>query len=329
MVLEQSGPVEDGPLEPAEVERPEPGPGQVRIAVSVCGVCHTDLHTVEGELPARPLPIIPGHQVVGVVDTLGAGAHRFQVGQRVGVAWLHRACGTCVYCRRGDENLCFDGLFTGYDVPGGYAEALVVDEDFAYDLPSGLPDERIAPLLCAGIIGYRALRLSNVAAGQRLGLYGFGASAHVTIQIARHLGCRVFVFSRSDSHRDLARRLGAEWCGQAEDAPPEKLDGSIVFAPAGGLVPLALEHLDRGGTCALAGIHMSPVPTLDYERHLYFERTLRSVTASTRTDGQELLRLAGEAAVRTHVTTFPLEMANQALQQLKAGRITGAAVLQV
>jgi propanol-preferring alcohol dehydrogenase len=329
MVLNNIGPVESGPLTLADVEVPEPGPLQIRIAVSVCGVCHTDLHTVEGELPARPLPLIPGHQVVGVVEAAGDGARRFALGDRVGVAWLHRTCGVCSMCRRGDENLCPEGRFTGYDFPGGYAEYLVIDEDFAYALPTGLSDEQTAPLICAGIIGYRALRLSGVKPGGRLGMYGFGASAHVTIQIARHLGCRVFVFSRGPSHRELARQLGAEWCGGSEQQPPEKLDGSIIFAPAGGIVPQALEHLDRGGTCALAGIYMSQIPPLDYERHLYNERVLRSVTASTRRDGEELLRLADEASVGTHVTTFPLDQANRALQLLKSGGIDGAAVLRI
>ena len=329
MVLNQTGPIEQSQLSLSEVEVPRPGPGQIRIAVSVCGVCHTDLHTVEGELAPRPLPIIPGHQVVGVVDALGEGAERFRPSERVGVAWLYRTCQACSYCRRGDENLCPEGRFTGYDYPGGYAEFLVIDQDFAYSLPAGLSDEQTGPLMCAGIIGYRAFRLAGVGPGGRLGLYGFGASAHLTIQIARHLGCRVLVFSRGESHRELARRLGAEWCGRAEQHPPEKLDGSIIFAPAGEIVPAALEHLDRGGTCALAGIYMSEIPPLDYDRHLYYERTLRSVTASTRADGQELLKLAAEASVRTQVTTFPLEQANQALQLLKSGRIDGAAVLQV
>ena len=327
MVLNNIGPVESGPLTLADVEVPEPGPGQIRIAVSVCGVCHTDLHTVEGELPTRPLPLIPGHQVVGVVEAAGDGARRFALGDRVGVAWLHRTCGVCPMCRRGDENLCPQGRFTGYDFPGGYAEYLVIDEDFAYTLPTGLSDEQTAPLMCAGIIGYRALRLSGVKPGGRLGMYGFGASAHVTIQIARHLGCRVFVFSRGQSHRELARQLGADWCGGSEQQPPERLDGSIIFAPAGGIVPQALEHLDRGGTCALAGIYMSQIPPLDYGRHLYDERVLRSVTASTRRDGEDLLKLAAEASVRTHVTAFPLDQANRALQLLKLGGIDGAAVL--
>jgi len=329
MVLNTTGPVEADPLAASTVELPRPGPRQIRIKVAVCGVCHTDLHTVEGELPARPLPIIPGHQVVGLVEARGEAAERFRLGQRVGTAWLYRTCQACDFCRAGNENLCPNARFTGYDVPGGYAEYLVIDQDFAYELSAGLPDEQTAPLMCAGIIGYRALRLSNVSPGQRLGLYGFGASAHVTIQVARHLNCRVFVFSRSESHRSLARQLGAEWCGRAEDQPPEKLDGSIIFAPAGPLVPVALEHLERGGTCALAGIYMSQVPPMDYEKHLYNERTLRSVTASTRKDGEELLRLAGEVPVRTQVTTFPLDQANRALQLLKAGRIDGAAVLRL
>ena len=329
MVLNRTGAVEDGPLAMESVDLPEPGPGEIRVRVAVCGVCHTDLHTVEGELEPRPLPIIPGHQVVGTVDELGDGASRFSLGDRVGVAWLHRTCQACHLCLRGDENLCPEGRFTGYDFPGGYAEYLTIGEEFAYELKPGLPDEQAAPLMCAGIIGYRALKLSGVKSGQRLGLYGFGGSAHVTIQVARHLGCRVFVFSRSESHRELARRLGAVWCGRAEDEPPEKLDGSIIFAPAGGLVPLAMEHLDRGGTCALAGIYMSQIPPMDYEKHLYYEKVLRSVTASTRRDGQELLALAAEIPIQTQVTVFSLEEANRALQLLKAGGIDGVAVLRV
>jgi len=329
MILNKTAPVGESPLTPGELDVPSTRPGQIGVQVNVCGVCHTDLHTVEGELAERAMPIIPGHQVIGVVDRLGEGATRFKVGQRAGLAWLYRTCGACKFCRRGEENLCPNALFTGYDVPGGYAEYVVVDEDFAYELPEGLPDEQAAPLMCAGIIGYRALRLSGVTGGQRLGLYGFGASAHVTIQVARHLGCQVFVFSRSESHRELARQLGAVWCGRAEDEPPEKLDGSIIFAPAGGLVPTAMEHLDRGGTCALAGIYMSQLPPMDYEKHLYYEKTLRSVTASTRRDGVELLELAAEVPVRTQVRTYPLAEANRVLQLLKAGKIDGAAVLRV
>lgn len=329
MVLNETKLVEQDPLSMLAMDVPDPGRKQTRVKVNACGVCHTDLHTVEGELEARAMPITPGHQVVGFVDQLGEGARRFKVGERVGLAWLYRTCGACEFCRRGDENLCRDALFTGYDVPGGYAEYVVIDEDFAYELPEALSDEQAAPLMCAGIIGYRALRLSGVSAGQRLGLYGFGASAHVTIQVARHLGCRVFVFSRSESHRELARRLGAEWCGRAEEQPPEPLDGSIIFAPTGRLVPLAMEHLDRGGICALAGIYMSQIPPLDYEKHMYYEKTLRSVTASTRQDGQELLKLAAQVPVRMHVTTYPLAEANRVLQLLKAGQIDGAAVLRV
>jgi len=329
MLLRRTGPAESGPLTCETVDAPEPGPGEIRLAVRCCGVCHTDLHTIEGELPPRPLPIIPGHQIVGIVDAAGAASIRFPLGTRVGVAWLNEACGACGFCRRGDENLCPSARFTGYDVPGGYADYVKIREDFAYALPAALPDDAVAPLLCAGIIGYRALRLTGLGRGQRLGLYGFGASAHLTLQVARYLGCDVYVFSRSEAHRTLARTLGARWCGRAEDEPPEKLDGAILFAPAGGLVPIALEHLGRGGTCALAGIHMSQIPPLDYEKHLYHERILRSVTASTRRDGRELLELAGTIPLRTHVTCFPLEEANRALQLLKQGLIDGAAVLRV
>lgn len=329
MLLYQPGAVEDEPLRLEAVEDPAPGRGQLLVRVTACGVCRTDLHIVEGELPQLKRPVIPGHQVVGVVDRLGEGARVYGVGERVGVAWLGRTCGTCPFCRRGDENLCRQAHFTGYDADGGYAEFVVIDEDFAYRLPDQMDDTSVAPLLCAGIIGYRALKMSKVESQGRLGLYGFGGSAHITIQIAVHLGMKVFVFSRSDSHRKLARELGAAWCGRTEEGPPEKLDGSIVFAPAGGVVRYALEHLDRGGTCALAGIYLSEIPPLDYDKHLYYERRLCSVTASTRRDGTEFLSLAAAVPVRTKVTTFPLSEANKALRRLKVGQIDGAAVLTI
>ncbi len=329
MLLERPAPVETAPLRVGELERPAPGAGQLLVRVHCCGVCHTDLHQVEGELPMHLQPVVPGHQIVGRVEATGDGVSGFAVGDRVGMAWLHETCGQCRYCKRGDENLCESARFTGYDVHGGYAEYTLVDHRFAYALPGTLDDEQTAPLLCAGIIGYRSLRLSNVQPGGRLGLYGFGASAHVTIQIAVHQKMQVYVFSRTEAHRDLARRLGAVWCGQAEAQPPEKLDGSIIFAPAGGIVPHAMEHLDRGGTCALAGIYMSEIPPLDYERHLYQERQLRSVTASTRRDGQEFLDTAARVPVETTVTAYPLEKSNEVLQRLKDGGIDGAAVLRI
>jgi propanol-preferring alcohol dehydrogenase len=327
MILNKPAPVGTAPLVLTEMDIPVPGPGEVLVEVSACGVCHTDLHTVEGDLPLPRLPIVPGHQVTGTVKELGVGSGRFQAGDRVGVAWLNMTCGSCAFCRSGKENLCRDAAFTGYDRDGGYAEYVVVPERFAYPLPSGFGDLEAAPLLCAGIIGYRALKLSGVQPGQRLGLYGFGASAHVTIQVAMHLGCEIYVFSRGEGHRDLARELGAVWTGQVPDLPPVKLDASIIFAPAGDLVPLALETLERGGTLVLAGIHMSRVPALDYEEHLYYEKNIVSVTANTRQDGEELLELAARIPVRTTTTIYALHDANQALLDLKEGRVNGAAVL--
>ena len=329
MLLRETKPAEQRPLELADWPLPEPGPGEVRLAVRVCGVCRTDLHTVEGDLPLPKLPLVPGHQVVGVVEARGEGATRFATGQRVGVPWLHRTCGECEFCRRGLENLCQDAQFTGLHADGGYAEAMLVPQDFAYPIPEGFSDVEAAPLLCAGIIGYRALRLSEVQPGQRLGLYGFGGSAHVTIQVARHWGCQVYVFTRSEGHRRLARELGAMWVGGAEDTPPAKMHGSIIFAPAGGLVPEALRVLERGGTLSLAGVTMTPIPELDYDRLLYWERTVRSVANFTRQDAEELLQVAAEIPIHTTVQTLPLEAANEALLALKRSEIDGAGVLVV
>jgi alcohol dehydrogenase, propanol-preferring len=329
MLLEFPGPIAGSPLKPVELPPPLPGPGQIVIQVSHCGVCHTDLHTVEGELPLDRLPVIPGHQVVGQVVDQGPGVMRFKPGDRVGLAWLFRTCGACRFCLGGRENLCESAEFTGLHRDGGYAEQVVADADFVYPLPADLPGESAAPLLCGGIIGYRALRLSDIKPGGRLGLYGFGASAHIAIQVARHWGCEVLVFTRSPGHQDLAQQLGAIWVGRAEDTPPTKLDAAIIFAPAGALVPEALRVLERGGTLALAGIHMSDIPSLNYDRHLYFEKTLRSVTASTRQDGREILELAAAIPIRTQVQVFPLAEANQALKLVKAGKIDGAAVLVI
>jgi len=328
IVLRRPAPIGSAPLALADIPTPEPAPGQVRIRVRACGLCHTDLHVIEGELPLPKLPLIPGHQIVGTVDSLGPGTSRFAIGERVGVPWLYRTCGTCGYCRRGLENLCDNARFTGYHADGGYAQYVVVHEAYAYRLPPVLSDVETAPLLCAGVIGYRALRLSEAQSGGTLGLYGFGASAHIVIQIARHWGCRVSVFTRSAGHQALARTLGAEWVGRAEDPCPAPLDSAIIFAPAGGLVPLALKALRKGGTLALAGIHMSAIPQMDYSL-LYGERTLRSVANSTRQDVEELLSLAPLAPLRTEVQTFPLDQANEALALLKAGRIQGAGVLTV
>ncbi len=329
MVLESFAPAEQRPLRLMDVPVPEPGRGEVLVRVACCGVCHTDLHTVEGEIVPPRLPVIPGHQVSGTVVDVGPDVERLGVGRRVGLAWLGRTCGECAYCLRGDENLCERALFNGFGLNGGYAGFVVVHEDFAYAIPDGFSDEQAAPLLCAGIIGYRAIRLAGAAPGRRVGLYGFGASAHVAIQVLVHWGCEVYVFSRSEPHRRLARSLGAVWTGRSEEAPPAALDASVIFAPAGAIVPEALAALDKGGTLTLAGIYMSPIPGLDYERHLYHEKVLRSVTASTRRDGIELLELAAEIPIRTRTSLYPLEDANDVLLRLKKGRIDGAAVLRV
>lgn len=329
MVLQNPRPAEERPLELTDLPLPEPGPGAVRLAVHACGVCRTDLHTVEGDLPLPRLPLVPGHQIVGTVEARGKEATRFEIGQRVGVPWLYHTCGECEFCRRGLENLCVEAQFTGLHADGGYAEAMVVPEDFAYPIPKSFADIAAAPLLCAGIIGYRALRLSEVQPGQRLGLYGFGGSAHVTIQVARHWGCQVYVFTRSENHRRLARELGAVWVGDASDTPPARMHGSIIFAPAGKLVPQALRVLERGGTLALAGVTMTPIPELDYDRLLYWERTVRSVANFTRQDAEELLRVAAEIPIHTTTQTFPLEEANEVLLALKRSEIGGTAVLTV
>jgi propanol-preferring alcohol dehydrogenase len=329
MMLEKTGEIETEPLHPVQKEVPEIDPDEILIRVSICGICHTDLHTVEGELDLPKLPLIPGHQVVGIVEKMGERVTRFKKGDRVGMAWLYRTCGKCKLCREGKENLCENALFTGYHVDGGYAQYTKVSEDFAYPLPPGFSDEQAAPLLCAGIIGYRALKLSEIKPQGRLGLYGFGASAHVAIQLAVHWGCEVYVFTRSLEHRKLAESLGAAWTGESRDTAPQKLDSAVIFAPKGELVLVALDALDRGGTLALAGIYMNPIPRMDYLKYLYYERTVRSVTASTRKDGEELLQLAAEIPIRTQTVSFPLSDANQALRLLKQGKINGAGVLMI
>ena len=329
MAVHRPAPIETNPLTPIGLDTPEPGPGEILVRVRTCGVCRTDLHVVEGDLPPRHPRIIPGHEVVGVVERRGLGATRFAPGARVGIAWLRYTCGTCVYCLRGRENLCPNARFTGYDHDGGYAEFAVVHQDFAYGLPDGLGDEEIAPLLCAGIIGFRALKRAEVKPGSTLGLYGFGGSAHIAIQVARYWGCRIFVMTRGGRHRELAESMGADWVGATEARPPAPLDSAILFAPAGDIVPPALEALDYGGILAIAGIHLSPIPTLEYERHLFHEKELRSVTANTRADAEEFLALAARIPVRTHTVAFDLGQANQALQMLKHDEIKGAAVLRV
>jgi len=320
-------PVEDRPLGWADLPVADPGPGEVRVAVKACAVCHTDLHTVEGDLSLPLLPVIPGHQVIGIVEKSGTGATRFPVGTRIGVPWLYGTCGACEFCRQGLENLCVNARFTGLHAHGGYAEAMVVHQEYAYPIPSGFSDAEAAPLLCGGIIGYRALRLCGVRPGQRLGIYGFGGSAHMTIQVARHWGCEVYVFTRAEGHRQLARQLGAAWVGSAEDSIAAPMHSSIIFAPSGNLVPKALQALERGGTLVLAGVTMTPVPELSYDRLLYWERSLRSVANFTRQDAMELLELAGKIPIHTVVQTYPLQAANEALLALKRSRVDGTAVL--
>lgn len=323
-------PAEERPLHLEDCPVPSPREGEVLIRVEACGVCRTDLHIVEGDLPARKLPVTPGHEVVGRVAACGPGAERLRPGDRVGAAWLHRSCGKCRFCAAGRENLCESPTFTGWHVDGGYAEYMVAQEDFVYPIPASLDAAHTAPLLCAGIIGYRAFKMSEGGRGDALGLYGFGASAHIVLQIAVHAGCRVFVVTREPSRQRLAREMGAEWAGGLDERPPFPLQAAILFAPAGSLVPVALEALDRGGTLAIADISMSPVPGLDYERHLFYERKVVSVTANTREDGRRLLELAAEIPIRTHVQPFALEDAPDALLAMKQGRLTGAAaVLEV
>jgi alcohol dehydrogenase, propanol-preferring len=388
MLLRTPRAIEERPLELVELPEPKPGRGELLIAVHACGICHTDLHTVEGELPPHKSPVVPGHQIVGDVVAVGEGVAAGRIGQRVGVPWLWRADETCRYCRRGAENLCENALFTGYDVDGGYAEHVVAPDAFSYALPQAMDDLAVAPLLCAGIIGYRCLRLVGVtseptlpsqelsgdeedldeevaraccgmpgdavtppsvtaaeeggargggaeaASGRacRLGLYGFGAAAHIATQVATYLGWDVFVFTRGEEHRRLARELGAVWAGAAGEAPGDdadlRLDAAIIFAPAGELVVDALKVLDKGGIVALGGIHSSSIPSIEYPL-IYQERVVRSVTNSTRRDAEELLRVAAEIPVRTEVQVFPLEEANEALLALKESRIRGAAVLSI
>ena len=327
-VVDHPAPADEAPLALVDRPVPEPGPGEVRVAVAVCGVCRTDLHLAEGDLAPKHPQVIPGHEVVGRVDAVGDGATRFAVGDRVGIAWLRRTCGVCRFCVRGDENLCIDPSFTGWDADGGFADRAVVREDFAYPIPDELPDEVAAPMLCAEIIGYRALRRTNLRPGGRLGIYGFGASAHLTAQIALHEGATVHVLTRSAA-RELALSMGCASAAGAYDAPPEPLDGAILFAPVGDLVPVALEALDRGGRLAVAGIHLSDIPTLDYQRHVFQEKELVSVTANTRADGAELLRLAVEIPIRPTVVRYPFDEADRALADLRADRVDGVAVLDV
>jgi len=326
--LVSPGPIDDHPLELVDLPAPDSGPGEIRVRVTVCGVCRTDLHIAEGDLAPHREGVVPGHEIVGVVDELGAGASRFKIGDRVGIAWLRYTCGECRWCRRGEENLCASPKFTGWDVDGGHADFAVVDEDYAYRIPDAFGDEEAAPLLCAGIIGYRALRRAELPPGGRLGIYGFGGSAHLAAQVALHEGATVHVLTRSPEAQALALELGCASAGDAYDEPPERLDAAILFAPAGELVPVALRALDRGGTLAIAGIHLSDIPALKYSS-LFEERQIRSVTANTRADGEEFLELASRIPIRPTTTAYPLTAADQALADLAYNRINGAAVLRV
>ena len=325
----QPGPIDTGPVE--LVERPVPTPGEleVRVRVSACGVCRTDLHLAEGDLVPKHAGVVLGHEVVGVVDERGPGAERFRIGERIGIPWLRHTDGVCRFCRRGDENLCVAPGFTGWDADGGYAEYAVVEEAYAYRLPDAFDDEHAAPLLCAGIIGYRALRRSLLPPGGRLGIYGFGGSAHITAQVALHEGVTVHVLTRGEEARRLALELGCASAGDAYDAPPEPLDSAVLFAPVGDLVPVVMRALDRGGTLSVAGIHLTDIPRLRYTDELFEERQLRSVTANTRRDGEELLALAAAIPIRTTTTPYPLDQASTALADLAHGRVAGAAVVRV
>ena len=322
------GPLASAPLEWLQIPAPEPGPGEIRVRVSACGVCRTDLHVAEGDLPVHRPGVVPGHEVVGVVDATGPEARRFAIGDRVGIPWLRRTCGTCRFCLRGDENLCLDPRFTGWDADGGYAEYALAPEAYAYRLPGRFDDLTAAPLLCAGIIGYRALRRTKLKAGGHLGIYGFGASAHIAAQVAVAQGATVHVGTRSEAGRRLARELGASSTGYGVAPPPRPLDAAILFAPAGDLIPGIMSALDRGGTLAIAGIHVTGPGSLEYQSHLFNERTLTTVTANTRRDGEEFLELAGGIDLRISTQPYGLAEADRALGDLAAGRVRGAAVLQ-
>jgi len=330
-LLHSIAPIETNPLELAEVPSPQPGENEVLVKVSACGVCRTDLHVIEGELTRQVLPIIPGHQIIGRVEQIGERVTQPKIGDRVGIPWLHQTCGRCEYCIDGKENLCENATFTGWLVNGGYAEYAVAPANFVYPIPEAFSDEEAAPLLCAGIIGFRSLRLSGItgpSAGKRLGIYGFGAAAHIAIQVARHWGVDVYAFTRDARHRRLAHDLGAVWAGASDDQPSEKLDSVIIFAPAGELVISALKALKKGGGVALGGIHMSQIPPIDYQL-LYHERVVRSVANNTRRDGLDFLRVAAEIPIKTQTRIFDLVEANAALNELKHDAVRGAAVLTI
>ncbi|MEY2490878.1 MAG: alcohol dehydrogenase, propanol-preferring [Verrucomicrobiota bacterium] len=329
MVLTQQKPVSQSPLVLRDLDEPQPAPDEVRVKVSACAVCRTDIHIVEGDLAIHRTPVIPGHQIVGRIDQVGENITRFRVGQRIGIAWLRHVDGTCRFCRGGRENLCLGSRYTGYDADGGYAEYAVAPQDFAYELPEGFDDEHVAPLLCGGLIGYRALERAAVPERGRLLLVGFGSSAHIVIQIALHRGYEVHVVTRSESHIRLAKELGAAWAGGDFRDLPGKVDSAILFAPSGKLVPPTLEALDRGGVCSIAGIHLSDVPGMNYDRHLYQERELRSVTSNTREDARALFAEAGAAGLQLQTSAYQLQEANRALTDMKQSKSDGTPVLLI
>ncbi len=328
-VLKQTAPVESRPLELVDLPAPKPGPKEILVKVSICGVCHTELDEIEGRVPVK-LPIVLGHEIVGRVESLGTGATKYKIGDRVGIAWIHSACGKCRFCLEGQENLCAQFKGTGCDTDGGYAEYTVVSEDFAYPIPAKFTDSQAAPLLCAGAVGFRSLRLTGIKSGQALGLFGFGASAHIIIQVARHWGCQVFVFTRSEEHRSLARKLGATWTGGVNDQPPQKLQADIDFTPVGETVPYALRTLEKGGRLVIAVIRKrNPVPPLDYAQLLWDEKESKSVANITRKDVLDFLPLAAEIPIIPEVQEFSLDKANEALLLLKQGKMQGGAVLKI
>ncbi len=327
LLLHKPAPIETSPLQEEEIPTPRPKEKEVLIKVEYCGVCHTDLHLVEGEIIPPSYPVIPGHQVVGKIEKTGEKVTRWKTGERVGIPWFYSSCGRCKFCRKGKENLCNKAQFTGFHVNGGYAEYAVADQDSVYLLPEKYPGENVAPLLCGGVIGYRALKLTPLLRGETLGIFGFGASGHIVLQIAKYFNLRVFVFTRSEKHQEVARELGADWVGKPDSSPPELLDGAIIFAPAGELVPIALGNIEKGGTLTLAGIYMTPIPSLEYPL-LYQERIIRSVANSTREDVRELLDIAGKTPLKTVVEVFPWQEANQVLQKLKTSQLKASAVLK-
>jgi propanol-preferring alcohol dehydrogenase len=327
LILQKNARIETGPLSFQDMPIPKPEPDELLIKVKACGVCHTDLHIIEGEIPLHKTPIVPGHEIIGIVEEAGKGVKSFKKGDRVGIPWLYSTCGKCQFCRDGRENLCENARFTGYDVDGGYAEYIIGLEDFTYKIPAQFDASHAAPLMCAGVVGYRAYRLSEAKKGKRLGIFGFGASAHLIIQIAVNEGCEAYVFTRSPSHKKHAEKLGAVWIGNPGDEPPHKIDSSIIFAPNGTAVLNALEATHKGGTVASSCIYMDDIPELNYEKHHYHEKKLLSVSNSTRKDVTDFLKAAAMVRIKTEITAFPLKDANKALQMMKKSELNGAAVL--